>query len=226
WDSLFTTLEVAAISAPITAFVGILLAWLFARTRFRGKGALEFVTLLTFAIPGTVVGVAYVTAFNVPPLEITGTGLILVLCFVFRNMPVGVRGGIAAMSQLDKSLDEASLTLRANSFRTIRKVILPLLRPAITAALVYSFVRAITSISAVIFLVSAQYNMATSYIVGLVENGEYGVAIAYSSMLIVVMITVITGFQLLVGERRLRRENRVAGLPSASSVPLAQEKIA
>ena len=71
--------------------------------------------------------------------------------------------------------------------------------------LVYSFVRAITSISAVIFLVSAKYNMATAYIVGLVENGEYGIAIAYSSVLIVVMITVIGGFQLLVGERRLRR---------------------
>jgi iron(III) transport system permease protein len=131
--------------------------------------------------------------------------LILVACFVFRNMPVGVRGGIAAMSQLDRSLDEASLTLRASSFRTLRKVILPLLKPAISAALVYAFVRAITSISAVIFLVSAQYNMATSYIVGLVENGEYGVAIAYSSVLIVVMLAVILSFQLLVGERRLRR---------------------
>jgi iron(III) transport system permease protein len=84
-------------------------------------------------------------------------------------------------------------------------VILPLLRPAILAALVYSFVRAITSISAVIFLVSAKYNMATAYIVGLVENGEYGIAIAYSSVLIAVMISVIGGFQLLVGQRRLRR---------------------
>ncbi|MCL4155905.1 UNVERIFIED_CONTAM: hypothetical protein GTU68_016337, partial [Idotea baltica] len=87
----------------------------------------------------------------------------------------------------------------------MRKVILPLMRPAILAALVYSFVRAITSISAVIFLVSAKYNMATAYIVGLVENGEYGIAIAYSSVLILVMITVIGGFQLLVGERRIRR---------------------
>ena len=86
--------------------------------------------------------------------------------------------------------------------------------------------RAITSISAVIFLVSAEHNMATSYIVGLVENGEYGVAIAYSSMLIVVMITVIAGFQLLVGERKLRRENRVAGLGNNSPVPLGQEKTA
>ncbi|POH27422.1 hypothetical protein ATY31_20150 [Sinorhizobium americanum] len=96
----------------------------------------------------------------------------------------------------------------------------------VAAALVYSFVRAITSISAVIFLVSAEYNMATSYIVGLVENGEYGVAIAYSSMLIVVMIIVITGFQFLVGERRLRRENRVAGLSQASPISVGQEKTA
>ena len=109
------------------------------------------------------------------------------------------------MAQIEGSLDEASQSLGATSARTMRKVVLPLLRPAILAALVYSFVRAITSISAVIFLVSAKYNMATAYIVGLVENGQYGVAIAYSSVLIVVMIAVIGGFQLLVGERRLRR---------------------
>ncbi|MCQ4629129.1 iron ABC transporter permease [Shinella sp. CPCC 100929] len=224
WNSFWTTMEIALISAPLTAIVGLLTAYIIVRQKFAGKNAFEFALMMSFAIPGTVIGVSYIMAFNLPPLEMTGSALILIACFVFRNMPVGVRGGIAAMSQLDKSLDEASLTLRANSFRTIRKVILPLLRPAITAALVYSFVRAITSISAVIFLVSAEYNMATSYIVGLVENGEYGVAIAYSSMLIVVMITVISGFQLLVGERRLRRENRVAGVtPSASS---HQEKIA
>ena len=69
--------------------------------------------MLSFAIPGTVIGVTYILAFNVPPIEITGTGLILVMCFVFRNMPVGVRAGIAALSQIDKSLDEASLTLGA-----------------------------------------------------------------------------------------------------------------
>jgi iron(III) transport system permease protein len=85
------------------------------------------------------------------------------------------------------------------------------MRPAVLAALVYSFVRAITSISAVIFLVSAKYNMATAYIVGLVENGEYGIAIAYSSVLIVVMITIIGGFQLLVGERRLHRRSVPVG---------------
>lgn len=226
WNSFWTTMEISLISAPLTAAVGLLTAYIIVRQKFAGRNLFEFALMMSFAIPGTVIGVSYIMAFNLPPLEMTGSALILIACFVFRNMPVGVRGGIAAMSQLDKSLDEASLTLRADSFRTVRKIILPLLRPAITAALVYSFVRAITSISAVIFLVSAEHNMATSYIVGLVENGEYGVAIAYSSMLIVVMITVIGGFQLLVGERKLRRENRIAGLGNNSPVPLGQEKTA
>lgn len=226
WNSFWTTMEIALIAAPLTAAVGLATAYVIVRQKFAGRELFEFALMMSFAIPGTVIGISYIMAFNLPPLEMTGTALILIACFVFRNMPVGVRGGIAAMSQLDKSLDEASMTLRATSFRTARKVILPLLRPAITAALVYSFVRAITSISAVVFLVSAQYNMATSYIVGLVENGEYGVAIAYSSMLIVVMITVITGFQLLVGERRLRRENRVAGLNQPTLPVLSEEKTA
>lgn len=221
WNSFWTTLEIALIAAPLTAIVGLLTAWLIVRQRFAGRQTFEFMLMLSFAIPGTVIGVSYVMAYNLPPLEITGTAMILIACFVFRNMPVGVRGGIAAMSQLDKSLDEASLTLGATSFRTLRKVVLPLLKPAISAALVYAFVRAITSISAVIFLVSAQYNMATSYIVGLVENGEYGVAIAYSSVLILVMLLIIGLFQLLVGERRLRRVTRPAALaatPSASTL--------
>ncbi|MBD9373651.1 iron ABC transporter permease [Rhizobium sp. ARZ01] len=224
WNSFWTTMEISLLAAPLTAAVGLLTAYLIVRQRFVGRNLFEFALMLSFAIPGTVIGISYIMAFNLPPLEMTGTAMILIACFVFRNMPVGVRGGVAAMSQLDRSLDEASLTLRAGSFRTIRKVILPLLRPAITAALVYSFVRAITSISAVIFLVSAEYNMATSYIVGLVENGEYGVAIAYSSMLILVMLVVIAGFQFLVGERRLRRENRVA--PATSSAPVHREKTA
>src|SRR5439155_100843 len=140
-------------------------------------------TLLIFAIPGTVIGVSYILAFNVPPIELTGTGLILIVCFVFRNMPVGVRAGVAAMSQIDGSLDEASRTLGGRSFVTLRRVILPLLRPAVVAALVYSFVRAMTTVSAVIFLVSADYDMATTYIIHRVLNGDYGVAIAYSSVL-------------------------------------------
>jgi iron(III) transport system permease protein len=72
----------------------------------------------------------------------------MILCFVFRNMPVGVRAGMAAMTQIDKSLDEASTDAAAQRGATLlKRVILPLLKPAIVAALVYSFVRAVTTVS-------------------------------------------------------------------------------
>jgi len=205
WNSLFATLEIAALAAPLTAATGLLIAYLLTRQHFAGRRVFEFTTMLSFAIPGTVIGVSYILAFNVPPVEITGTAFILIVCFVFRNMPVGVRAGIAALSQIDRSLDEASLTLGAGSAMTLRRVVLPLLRPAITASMVYSFVRAMTAVSAVIFLVSAEWNMATTYIVGRVEAGEFGLAIAYSSVLIVVMLAVIRLIDVLVGERNLGR---------------------
>ncbi len=209
WNSFWTTIQLASLAAPLTAGLGLLAAWVLARQRFAGRSALEFALMLSFCVPGTVIGVAYILAYNVPPVEITGTAAILVACFVFRNMPVGVRSGLAAISQLDRSLDEASATLRASTGRTLARVVLPLLRPAIVTALVYSFVRAMTTVSAVIFLVSARHEMATVYIINRVINGDYGIAIAYSTVLIVLMMAAIGLIQLLVGRRRIGR--RAAG---------------
>ena len=205
WNSLFTTVKLAAIAAPVCAGLGLLISWLLARTQFAGQRAFEFSALLAFAIPGTVLGVSYILAFNVPPFELTGTGLIIVLCFVFRNLPVGVRAGTASFKQLDKSLDEASTMLRAGTATTLRRVVLPLLKPALVAALVYSFVRSMTTVSAVIFLVTAENELATTYIIGRVGNGDYGVALAYCTVLIVLMSLATALIQFLVGERQLGR---------------------
>lgn len=205
WNSLFTTLKLAAIAAPICATIGLLIAWLLARTQFRGQRLFEFGALLAFAIPGTVLGVSYILAFNVPPFELTGTGLIIVLCFVFRNLPVGVRAGAASFKQIDRSLDEASTMLRASTATTLRRIVLPLLKPAVVAALVYSFVRSMTTVSAVIFLVTAENELATTYIIGRVGNGDYGVALAYCTVLIVAMSLATAAIQWLVGERQLGR---------------------
>jgi iron(III) transport system permease protein len=210
WPSLITTMEVAVASMPVTAALGILTAWLLDRQRFAGRTAFEFLTMMSFAIPGTVVGVAYVLAFNVPPLELTGTATILGIAFVFRNMPVGIRAGLSTLSQIDRSLDEASLTLGARSFGTLRRVVLPLLRPALVTAMVYSFVRAVTAVSAVIFLATGEYNLATVYIVGRADVGEYGIALAYSAVLIVVMMVALLLLQLLIGQRRLGRRAELA----------------
>jgi iron(III) transport system permease protein len=218
WNSLITTLKLSAIAAPITAAAGLLIAWLLARTEFKGQSAFEFVALLAFAIPGTVLGVSYILAFNVPPLELTGTSAIIVLCFMFRNLPVGVRAGTAAFKQLDRSLDEASLMLRASSADTLRHVVLPLLKPAFVAALIYSFVRSMTTVSAVIFLVTAENELATTYIIGRVGQSDYGVALAYCTVLIVLMSAAIALIQFVVGERRLGRR-KAAAAPVAVATP-------
>lgn len=221
WASLFTTVKLAALAAPITAAVGLLIAWLLARNDFKGQGAFEFAALLAFAIPGTVLGVSYVLAFNVPPVELTGTGLIIILCFMFRNLPVGVRAGKASFEQLDRSLDEASVMLGASTARTLRSVILPLLKPAIVAALVYSFVRAMTTVSAVIFLVTAEYDLATTYIIGRVGNGDYGLALAYCTVLILILSAATALIQWLVGERRLGRRPARGGRPQGTTGAVA-----
>src|SRR5206468_12515514 len=106
---------------------------------------------------------------------------------------------------------EASTTMRAGSFETLRRVVLPLMRPAIVAALVYSFISAMTSISAVIFLTSPRFDMATVNIVGRAEVGEYGYATAYASVLIVLMVLAVVLIRVPVGTRVLSRRQAPAG---------------
>jgi iron(III) transport system permease protein len=199
-DAFQTTMMLAAISAPLTAAVGILLAYLVVRHRFPGRGLLEFTSMLSFAVPGTVIGIGYIMAFNQSPFLLTGTATIIVISFIFRNMPVGIRSGVAALAQIDQALEEASVTLRASFATTIRRVVLPLVRPAIISALVFSFVRAVTAISAVVFLVSAKWQVSTKVILDQAENGRYGLATAYSTILIVIMAVAIAGMYLIVGK--------------------------
>ncbi|WP_312773851.1 ABC transporter permease [Atlantibacter hermannii] len=205
WPSLLDTLLYAGIAAPITAIFGLLIAWIVVRQQFKGKKTIEFTTMLCFAVPGTVAGVSYILAFNSAPVYLTGTAAIVIISMVMRNVPVGIRAGIAGLGQIDKSLDEASLSLRAGSMRTIVNILLPLLRPAILSALIYSFVRAITTVSAIVFLVTPDTRVATAYILNRVEDGEYGVANAYGSILIVVMLAIIFLFDWLIGEARISR---------------------
>lgn len=205
WPSLISTLIYAGIAAPLTAAFGLLIAYIVVRQNFRGKKIVEFATMLCFAVPGTVAGVSYILAFNDAPIFITSTAAIVVISMIMRDVPVGIRAGIAGLGQLDKSLDEASLSLRADAWLTIKNILLPLLRPAILSSLIFSFVRAMTTVSAIIFLVTPDTRVATAYILNRVEDGEYGIAIAYGSLLIVVMLGIILLFDFLVGEARISR---------------------
>ncbi len=189
---IFDSLIIASIVTPITGFFGMFIAYLITRKNFPGKNLMEFSSMLTFAVPGTVVGIGYVVAFNttsaIMPFTLTGTGLIIIILLVFRNMPVGIRNGVAALQQIDPSIEEASIDLGADSGTTFRKITLPMITPAFFSGLVYSFVRSMTAISAIIFVVSGKWNLITVAILGFVDNSQYAQAAAMSLLLIVIVL--------------------------------------
>ena len=187
---ILDTTWLSLISMPITGVLGMVIAFLIVRKKFFGRGLIEFSSLLSMAIPGTVIGVGYVLAYNKEPLVLTGTATIIVLSFVFRSMPVGIRAGIASLQQIDPAIEEAAQDLGASSFKVFTSVTIPLIKSAFFSGLIYSFVRSMTAVSAVIFLVSASYNLLTVSIMSQVDGGKLGVAAAYSTVLILIVLTV------------------------------------
>ncbi len=200
-ETIKDTLIVAVVSTPISGILGMLVAFLVVRRSFPGKGAMEFGSILNFAVPGTVVGIGYILAFNRYPLLLTGTLAILVLNYVFRYVPVGIQSGIAVLRQIDPSIEEAAQNLGADGLTTFRKITLPLIGPAFFSGLVFAFVRAMTAISAAIFLVSANWNLMTVQILNEVGSGRLGVAAAFSMVLLGLVLVAILVINALVGRR-------------------------
>ncbi len=192
------TIEIALIATPIGGALSIIIAYLVVRKRFLGRGAMEFVSMLNFAVPGVVVGIGYILAFNTPPLRLTGTALIIILVFIFRRMPVGIRDGIAQLQQIDPSIEEASSSLGAGFFRTFTRVTLPLVAPAFLSGLVYIFVRCMTAISAVIFVVSAGWQLLTVALLYEVDQANLSAAAAYGYVIIAIVLVAIVLMRFIV----------------------------
>ncbi|WP_152655792.1 iron ABC transporter permease [Oceanobacillus sp. CFH 90083] len=186
--AVLDTLQLSIIATPIGGLFAMILAFLIVRKRFAGKKLMEGISMLSIAIPGTVIGISYILAFNQAPLAITGTALIIIAAFIVRAMPVGIRSGITSLQQIDPSIEEAATNLGASGSKTFFSIVLPLIRPAFFSSLVYTFVKSMTAMSAVIFLVSARYNLITASILAQVESGRIGVASAYCTLLIILMI--------------------------------------
>jgi len=186
--ALVDTLQLSLIAMPIGGLIAMIIAYLIVRKKFAGKKAMESISMLSIAIPGTVIGISYILAFNSSPLAITGTALIIIAAFIIRSMPIGIRSGITSLQQIDPSIEEASTNLGASGSKTFFSIVLPLIKPAFFSALIYTFVKSMTAMSAVIFLVSARYNLITASILSQVESGRIGVASAYSTLLIIIMI--------------------------------------
>lgn len=185
--AIIDTTLFSAIAAPITGILAMLIAYIIVRKKFFGKSFIDFTSVLGIAVPGTVVGIGYILAFNTPPVVLTGTAVILIIAFIARSMPVGIKSGITTLQQIDPAIEEAANDLGADSFKVFFTITLPLLKRAFLGGMVYSFIKSMTALSAVIFLISARYNLLTISVLDQVEVGKYGTASAFSTILICIV---------------------------------------
>jgi iron(III) transport system permease protein len=190
------TLIIAAIGMPLGGLYGVVVGYFVSRTRFVSLQAMEIVSMINYALPGTIVGIAYLIAFNDKPFTLTGTATIIIACYVFRYSPTGIRTTVALLQQIDRSIEEASFSLGAGSFITFRRVMLPLILPAFFAGLGVVFIRAMTAISATIFLVSIGWTLITVRILENMTELALGPAAAFSVFVIVVVLLVTSALNL------------------------------
>ncbi len=212
-QAMMDTSKMSLIATPIAGVLGMLIAWLVVRKKFAGRGLIDFTSMLGIALPGTVLGIGYLLAFNRPlkfdntvilpalagGTAIAGGTVALIMAYVVRSVPAGVRAGVASLQQIDPSIEEAAISLGADNATTFRKITLPLIRPAFLTGLVYSFARSMTSLSAVIFLSTPYAKIMTAQILNEVDAGRFGNAFAYCDILILLVLLVIGFLYLVVG---------------------------
>ena len=189
------SLVVAAIGGPIGGVLAVVVAYLVERIRPAGANMLSFVALLPAILPGVIFGVGYVVAFNLPfgqkELALTGTRTILVLNLMFGHIYVGVLAGRAVLQRLDASVDEAAEILGATLVQRFTRVVMPMMRHAAILGTLYVFIQAMTSLSAIVFLVSPGNELAAVAIFQAAYSSYYGTSCAMSVTMLVIVFFVM-----------------------------------
>ncbi|TMF77728.1 MAG: iron ABC transporter permease, partial [Chloroflexi bacterium] len=179
-DALRNTLVFSVVAAGFSAVFALFAGWLVQRGQWPGRRALDLLLILPAAIPGIFFGLGYVTAFNQRWLDFVDRGWLIIIAFIFWNIPVGYQAAVAGLRQIDRSIDEAATSLGASSIRGFREVLLPMLAGSLRVGFVTTFVRAVTTLSLVIFLFTPPTTVATIRIYQLVNDLNWGGATAFT----------------------------------------------
>ena len=168
-----------------TFFLGVCLFFITAIMIYEYHGKFETFFKTLFMILSIAI------LFTGDQMKMNGTAYIILFAFLIRSLPASVRSGVAALQQIDGSIEEASNILGGDSQYTFRKVTLPLILPAFMTGLIFSFTRHMTSLSAIIFLVSAKWQIVTASIMSGWEQDGISYAATYSSVIIFIVLIFI-----------------------------------
>jgi len=194
WNSIKCSFSAGLITAFFTTFI----AYIINRQVTCGRGFFDFIAILPAAIPGTLIGIGYILAFNNPPFVLTGTNAIIIMSMVARSLPVGYRAACGTLQQIHPSVEESASDLGATIPKIFRDIIFPLLKTSFTFSFIYTFMISMNTLSAVIFLVSAGTNLATVFIVQFVERGEWATAAAMALGMIILTFFVLAVFHKII----------------------------
>lgn len=192
-------LGVAAIA--IIVVLGILISYLTVRKKNTLNQALDTITMFPYIIPGSVLGIAFLFAFNSKPLLLSGTALILIISFAIRRMPYTIRSSTAIIGQISPSIEEAAISLGATELQSFAKVTVPMMMPGVLAGAIMSWVTVISELSSSIILYTNSTQTLTISIYTEVIRGNYGNASAYSTILTLTSILSLFLFFKLTGRR-------------------------
>ena len=190
-DSLLNSLFFAFLAGLGAAIFSVFASYFIYKKGFLGKRFLDFLSLLPAAIPGVFLGVGFLLAFNAPPLRLSGTAAIIILALMVWNIPLGYQACTAGLEQIGSEIEEAATNLGANSARVFKDTIFPLLRAPFLSGFIMGFLRAITNLSIVIFLISPGKSVATVEILDLIQYAELGPAVALTVILFTIALSVV-----------------------------------
>ena len=188
WESFFNSLTMAGLTAVVGAALIFAGAYLVEKTpRFRvARSAVQFLALLPLAVPGLVLGLGYIFFFNAPgnPLGVIyGTMAILVICTIAHFYSVAHLTAVTALKQIDPEFETVSASLRVPFYRTFFRITLPICLPAVLDIMMYLFVNAMTTVSAVVFLYSPQTTLAALAVLNMDDAGDIAPAAAMGMMI-------------------------------------------
>lgn len=176
-------------SATLVMLLTSLIAWITVKTKLPGRALLDNMTFIPIAMPGIVLGVSLIWVYLTLPIPIYGTIWVLLLAYITKFMPYGIRAASASMIQINKELEEASLTAGGTWFQTFRKVILPLLMPGFTAGWIYISIIALRELSTSILLYSYNSTVLSIMAFDLWEGGQYTYVCALGVLMVLLLVT-------------------------------------
>ncbi len=186
--ALFTSLRVSFAVGIIGAIMGSVLAYILMRSNIWGRKLMEFLALAGFALPGTVLGIGYILAFNGPPFFFTGTFTIIIVVLIFHTLAVPLEAGFSKLHQISIEMEEASADLGGRYLTTFRRVAFPLMFSSFVAGFLYVFMFSMVNVSAPILLIAPGKMLAAVYIFQMANLGIMGIACASALFLIIAVL--------------------------------------